>query len=981
LEEQSNLAKMDAEAPAVNRPVPAPHEARARVWDRGALFNWIKTSEGILWASIALMAILTRFWGLGWRVMSHDESLHVFYSWWLAKGSGYSHNPMMHGPFLFEATAFFNVIFGANDFVSRLVPALLGIGIVVAVPLLLRPWLGRTGALLAGLFLLISPYVLYYSRYIRHDIQVIAWSLLAGIAILAYMRQRSDLFLLVLAAALALMLSTMEIAFIYLSIFAAFLAARIVYRFGLRWAAVRESAEWDLLVVLATLGAFFSSPIALLVMNPIWERASGQPFVDLNLLSSYSIEWSNTAAGPRLWGLMVFFWAAAAAVGVWWGRLRWLQLAAIFLAITIPLYTTFFTNWSGVGTGFVGSLGYWLSQHEVQRGSQPWYYYLLVFPIYEYLAILVGLAAAAFFFIRRNTLSTEARTFVPLVAWWGVAMWVGLSIAGEKMPWLSTHITMPFLLLAAWGAGHLFVGASGFAHREAARVRPASLAGLAALFLLTLMTLRTSYIVNYINYDYTTEFIGYAHSAPGVKWALDDIEAVAAQQGLGTAMKVAYDSDVSWPMSWYLRDYSGFFGSNPNRGSLEGAPVVLAGPRQWQKVEAYLGGEYRRYEVIRMWWPMEDYKNLSGDRIRGALGDPQMRLALWDIFWSRDYSRYAELTGKPLSPPEQWALEDRMRVYIRQDVAEQVPDLRLAEYRIEDLPRRADTFAGQLVEAAPVQIIDKVGLNVARNLVYGADGSIFVVDSGNSRIVHLNADGSILSTFGERTAENQFPADPGTFSEPWGAAVDDQGFLYVADTWNHRIQKFDSQGNFVQEFGMGGLRSDGPDLFWGPRAIAVAGDRLYITDTGNRRVAVFSTQGQHLFDFSTEGPAGLDEPVGVAVDGEGRVFVADTWNMRVAVFDLEGQFLQGWPVQGWDSASLDNKPYLVVTGGRVYLTDPEGFRVLVYSTEGEPLAAFGKIGDEPGGFMMPNGIAVDPQGRLAIIDAGNNRISIFEPLE
>ena len=61
----------------------------------------------------------------------------------------------------------------------------------------------------------------------------------------------------------------------------------------------------------------------------------------------------------------------------------------------VPLFTTFFINWGGIGTGFVGSLGYWLSQQGVARGSQPLYYYLIVFPLYEYLPLILGLAGVA----------------------------------------------------------------------------------------------------------------------------------------------------------------------------------------------------------------------------------------------------------------------------------------------------------------------------------------------------------------------------------------------------------------------------------------------------------------------------------------------------------------------------------------------------------------------------------------------------------
>ena len=122
-----------------------------------------------------ILAGISRLWALGARVMSHDESLHVHYSWLLATGKGFVHNPMMHGPFLFEATALMNVLFGASDFTSRLVPVILGVFVAIFVPQLLKQWLGRFGTLAASILLLISPFVLYYSRYIRHDMQVIAW--------------------------------------------------------------------------------------------------------------------------------------------------------------------------------------------------------------------------------------------------------------------------------------------------------------------------------------------------------------------------------------------------------------------------------------------------------------------------------------------------------------------------------------------------------------------------------------------------------------------------------------------------------------------------------------------------------------------------------------------------------------------------------------------------------------------------------------
>ena len=73
-----------------------------------------------------------------------------------------------------------------------------------------------------------------------------------------------------------------------------------------------------------------------------------------------------------------------------------LTLIGVFAAIYVPLFTTLFTNPFGFFTGMVGSLGYWLVQQGVERGSQPLYYYALVqIPIYEYLPAIGALVAAA----------------------------------------------------------------------------------------------------------------------------------------------------------------------------------------------------------------------------------------------------------------------------------------------------------------------------------------------------------------------------------------------------------------------------------------------------------------------------------------------------------------------------------------------------------------------------------------------------------
>lgn len=983
--------------------------------------NW----ETLAWLVLLISAIFTRFWNLGARVMSHDESEHVYFSWLLANGSSYHHNPMMHGPALFELTAFFDAFLPTNDFTSRIAPALMGIVIVFIIPRLLRPWLGRWGALVTSLFFLVSPYILYFSRYNRHDIYEITWALLATVAILGYLRERqlhgtlpvlaaalveagkeageedsnvqaargadasqvknaqADNWLFILAGAAGLMFSTMETAFFYLAIFASFLILRLVFTGGLRWERIRRSAEFDVLVVLVSLGAFFSSPIALLVLNPIWKAVSGAEFVPLETLAVFGIEWSQGPYGLRLWGLMAAFWWAASIIGILWDWRRWWKLALIFLAVTITLFTTIFTNWSGIGTGFVGSLGYWLSQHGVQRGNQPWYFYFIVFPIYEYLPIIGGLAAMIYSSFRWNRLSEPVRGFFLYTAWWAIMIFSGLTIAGEKMPWLSTHITTPLILLAGWFAGQIIQRGWGGDGEETRLFRPAATLAALPIIVLFFLTARTAYLANYVNYDSVVEFIDYAHGGPGVKWLVEDVEQIGASLGQGDTMPVAYDSANAWPLTWYLRNRTGFYGDQPERAALLNNTVVVAGQQNWEKVERYLGADYHRYEVIRIWWPMEGYKDLNWERIRGALVDPAMRQAVWNIIWSRDYSLYAQITEEELDPPWRWSLQDRMRVYIRKDAVSQQGELRLSRSQIDDIQVGPDPYTGIQIARTPIKTIQPGSFLGPRNLALAPDGSAYVADTGNSRIVHLDVEGNVLGAWGSRTPDQQKPPAAGTFNEPWGVAVDAQGNVYVSDTWNHRIQKFDAKGTFLLEWGTGGLSTEGNDRFWGPRGIAVGpGGNLYITDTGNRRVVVFDPQGKFLFEFSRDASAQLNEPVGIVISSNNRVYVADTWNMRVAIFDTQGEYIQSWGVETWNSNAIDAKPFVALDAdGKVYISDPEAGRVLVFTAEGMPLVVFGQAGGAEGMLDLPTGLVIDARGNTWVADAGNNRLVVYPALK
>ena len=118
---------------------PATHEDPEE--DRGIPTRWWELAG---YGGLLLVAAIMRLWDLGARAMHHDESLHALYSWNLYEGLGYQHNPMMHGPFQFEANAAVFFILGDSDYTARLVYALMGTALV-GLPYLFRSRLGRLG--------------------------------------------------------------------------------------------------------------------------------------------------------------------------------------------------------------------------------------------------------------------------------------------------------------------------------------------------------------------------------------------------------------------------------------------------------------------------------------------------------------------------------------------------------------------------------------------------------------------------------------------------------------------------------------------------------------------------------------------------------------------------------------------------------------------------------------------------------------------
>jgi DNA-binding beta-propeller fold protein YncE len=418
-----------------------------------------------------------------------------------------------------------------------------------------------------------------------------------------------------------------------------------------------------------------------------------------------------------------------------------------------------------------------------------------------------------------------------------------------------------------------------------------------------------------------------------------------------------------------------------------------------------------------MWWPMQDYFGLITPRdptipfddsysCRGALGflrllkshdysricngitDPAIRAGIIDIWWNRDYKRYAQATGHTDLTLASWQPSDQMRLYIRKDITAQIWNYGVApvETAAAEDPAEGKTVqltADTVIEGSQIQ---PSGMNSPHSLAVGADGTLYVADSLNHRILHLDASGKSLQTWGSYfQGTDQAAAPMGTFNEPWGVAIGPDGSVYVTDTWNHRVQKFTPDGRPLAQWGRFG-QGETPDALYGPRGIAVdSKGRVFVADTGNKRIVVFNSSGEPVTQIGSGGfdPGQFDEPVGVAVDSNGRLYVVDTWNQRIQTFvsSADGTSYspeKQWDVYGWFGQSLQNKPFIAVDSrGRVFVTDPESYRVLEFSATGELLQAWGDYGNSSSTFGLPSGIAVDSEDHVWVTDASFPRVLRF----
>jgi len=240
-------------------------------------------------------------------------------------------------------------------------------------------------------------------------------------------------------------------------------------------------------------------------------------------------------------------------------------------------------------------------------------------------------------------------------------------------------------------------------------------------------------------------------------------------------------------------------------------------------------------------------------------------------------------------------------------------------------------------------------------------GQIYVADTGNHRIVKLDANGKFITAWGSAGD------GPDQFEEPFDVAVAPDNTVWVLDSVLQQLKHFTPAGKLIEV-----VRPESP--WYRPRGLTVGpGGNLYVADTGGVRIVKIDQQGHTLAQIGgKKQPFGPGQPVDVAVMSSGLIFASESASGRLWEFDAQGNVLHNWFIGKHNS--VDAPHLAVVPPNQIAMTVPATRSVQIYDADGTPYGQFGGANL----FTLPLGIGSMSGNRLVVVDSVTCRVQAFQ---
>lgn len=252
------------------------------------------------------------------------------------------------------------------------------------------------------------------------------------------------------------------------------------------------------------------------------------------------------------------------------------------------------------------------------------------------------------------------------------------------------------------------------------------------------------------------------------------------------------------------------------------------------------------------------------------------------------------------------------------------------------------------------------------NTAINNEGILYFLDSHMGQVKITDLDGRIIRIFSKKGKQ------AGQLLIPKALALDSSNNVFIADTGNHRIQHFNSQGRLITSWGKFGY---GDTEFISPSGIAVDAQFVYIADTGNNRISVYKKNGDFVRAFGSYGAGEINfnQPTGITTDGYGNLYIADSQNNRIKKYSRNGKFYSAWGAQGHLTGQLSTPFGIQIHKGLLYITELGNHRIQLFKENGEFHSLFTPSKNQesiknPGDIRIhyPASFALSPNGNYSL---------------